>query len=293
MACGALALAVLISVHGLSAPTMVRGRALSPDPGHAGASGCAVRPPVSRLCGRLVISARSVRAPWAGRRPPSSRACWSPACSAASMARVNRPSTRGRPSSPTASRTAPTRGKPTRTSPLVAGSFQARASSPGSSFAQALSEFRRHPATLVASCANGAARVVEKNAKVLAGIVNVTRIPNAFRDPARAEGSRLARRVAPGRVVRLFRGPDMAERTACLLAGGGGGDGGLRRVRGKRQPDSRSGDGASADGAGSLAGVGSAPDPMACRGPEARPPPSNGSPCASPSRSGPRWPCWR
>ena len=49
--------------------------------------------------------------------------------------------------------------------------------------AQALSEFRRHPATLVASCANGAARVVEKNAKALAGIVNVTRIPNAFRDP--------------------------------------------------------------------------------------------------------------
>jgi hypothetical protein len=49
--------------------------------------------------------------------------------------------------------------------------------------AQALSEFRRHPATLVASCANGAARVVEKNAKVLAGIVNVTRTANAFRDP--------------------------------------------------------------------------------------------------------------
>ena len=49
-------------------------------------------------------------------------------------------------------------------------------------FAEALSEFRRHPATLVASCASGAGRVVEKNAKALAGIVNVTRIPNAFRD---------------------------------------------------------------------------------------------------------------
>jgi len=49
-------------------------------------------------------------------------------------------------------------------------------------FAEAVSAFRRHPATLVASCATGAARVVEKNAKALAGIVNVTRIPNAFRD---------------------------------------------------------------------------------------------------------------
>jgi hypothetical protein len=48
--------------------------------------------------------------------------------------------------------------------------------------AEAWSEFRQHPATLVASCASGAARVVEKNAKALAGIVNVTRIPNAFRD---------------------------------------------------------------------------------------------------------------
>ena len=55
-------------------------------------------------------------------------------------------------------------------------------------FAQALSEFRRHPATLVASCASGAARVVEKNGKALAGIVNVTRIANAFRDgPGRRE----------------------------------------------------------------------------------------------------------
>jgi len=55
-------------------------------------------------------------------------------------------------------------------------------------FAQALAELRQHPATLVASCASGAARVVEKNAKTLAGIVNVTRIPNAFRDgPGRRE----------------------------------------------------------------------------------------------------------
>jgi len=51
-------------------------------------------------------------------------------------------------------------------------------------YAQAWSEFRAHPATLVASCASGASRVVEKNAKALAGIVNVTRIPNAFRDGA-------------------------------------------------------------------------------------------------------------
>jgi hypothetical protein len=55
-------------------------------------------------------------------------------------------------------------------------------------FAQALAELRQHPATLVASGASGAARVVEKNAKTLAGIVNVTRIPNAFRDgPGRRE----------------------------------------------------------------------------------------------------------
>jgi hypothetical protein len=55
-------------------------------------------------------------------------------------------------------------------------------------FAEALSEFRKHPATLFASCASGAGRVVEKNAKTLAGIVNLTRIPNAFRDgPGRRE----------------------------------------------------------------------------------------------------------
>jgi hypothetical protein len=55
-------------------------------------------------------------------------------------------------------------------------------------FAEAWSEFRQHPATLAGSLASGAARVVEKNAKTLAGIVNVTRIANAFRDgPGRRE----------------------------------------------------------------------------------------------------------